>query len=227
MKNLTLLTFITLISLNFCKGQDNQHYSDCLYGKWKIVNPYYEDDLLHFRIYKNEEFLNLIYKNNELTFTIFKYGFINTDESYLDSLNINSLNRIGKKYLEIYDDDINIQGKRFYYEVNLLYCFVCDSKNGVFSLGNSKIFDGEKIVEFPKNVTNSLPKDIKSKFIAPDIKKIKSAKAIIYKSPNIVSNEYLIKGNKVEVLLNTGIWLKIRRIGKKTTEGWIKKVDIK
>lgn len=54
---------------------------------------------------------------------------------------------------------------------------------------------------------------------------IKSNKAAIYSSPNVISKSYLLKGDKVELLVEDKGYFKIKYRGKRDFVGWIKKEE--
>lgn len=56
--------------------------------------------------------------------------------------------------------------------------------------------------------------------------KIKNTQAIIYDANYQSTKMYLIKGDIVEIIKESGSWLNIKYYGKKTIEGWIKKSDV-
>lgn len=55
---------------------------------------------------------------------------------------------------------------------------------------------------------------------------VKPSKAIIYDKDYKKSNMYLINGDIIEVLKESGLWINFRFHSKKIIEGWIKKSDI-
>lgn len=58
------------------------------------------------------------------------------------------------------------------------------------------------------------------------LREIVALKVYINSFPNKSTKLYLIKGDPVEILEQKGEWLKIRYYGKKTIEGWIKKIYV-
>lgn len=110
-------------------------------------------------------------------------------------------------------------------------------KNGKYGLigyrvaevdNNSITITGSNPVTYQR--LKYLPISIKKYFVSENkiIKQISVSKTSIYSSisPLIKTKMYLLQGNKIEILAENGVWLKIRYYGKKTIEGWIKKEDV-
>jgi len=235
---------LLLLNINFCVAQ-NLKLMD-LHGVWvsSMKNTSYV-------VFVKDTLINLGFTNlSDIYISYTKVGFIDVNNAslneyykkrynYDDSEKIRLINHevpesLGIKILNSQKNENDY----FYYGGTLCGLGIdpedLPSKVGSrFELINSNVFVYIKVAQLPNIYINALyrkgikdKKDYLRNILDISFKEIKSAKSIIYTSPNIPTKMYLVKGNEVEIIEKKDNWLKIRYYGKKTIEGWVKKEDV-
>lgn len=217
----TILLTINLISVAQSSKKD-------IVGYWQNT----DDSKIYYAFSHNTAINISIYDDGEIVDSYHKYGFF--DELRLKS--INDLKDEGYYYFEVEEwnfDKENREKDGTYSGIQANVIQMEDDKNS-FQIydsarpgqrGTYKRIDQlpsklARVLKSKNIVINTPTQSSKPKFL------IKSTKSIIYKTPNIPTKMYLIRGNEVEVLEQKGNWLRIRYYGKKTIEGWVKKEDV-
>ena len=199
-----------------------------LIGYWQS-----QDDTTNYFVFSKDQSIRMrISQEHGIVDLYFTYGFC--DELKLKS--INDLKDEGYYYFEVEEwnfDKENREKDGTYSGIQANVIQMEDDKNS-FQIydsarpgqrGTYKRIDQlpsklARVLKSKNIVINTPTQSSKPKFL------IKSTKSIIYKTPNIPTKMYLIRGNEVEVLEQKGNWLRIRYYGKKTIEGWVKKEDV-
>ena len=71
-----LLILLIFIRLN-CYSEKN--VSECLQGKWKIVDNYLEEDDFRFSIFKENKQLSILFEHNTFSYSLSFFGFLAVD----------------------------------------------------------------------------------------------------------------------------------------------------
>ena len=225
-----LLILLIFIRLN-CYSEKN--VSECLQGKWKIVDNYLEEDDFRFSIFKENKQLSILFEHNTFSYSLSFFGFlaVYTLLNYYE-LDVELIKDNGSFYCT-YDID-EISGKAI--NIISLDRFYISPDCNEISFGNSKNSDGYRTDYIEYSKIKYLSNDLLFDFFR--LKKIKTYKSFIYLSSNInnektISKMYLIKGDPIEIVEEQGDWLRIiyypEKNGEwtgKTIEGWIRKSDV-
>ena len=224
---LFLLVFVRLNSFS------EKNVSECLQGKWKIVDNDLEEDDYRFSIFKDNKQLSILSEDNNYTYSLSFYGFLDVDTllNYYE-LDLELIKENGSFYC-MYDID-EVSGKAI--NIISLDRFYISQDCNEISFGNSKNSDGFRTDYIEYSKIKNLSNDLLYDFFR--LKRIKIHKVFIYLSSNInnektISKMYLIKGDPIEIVEEQGHWLRIfyypekngERTGK-TIEGWVKKTDV-
>ena len=235
---------IILLYTNYCAAQKIKLKD--LQGVWVSAL-----DDVDYRVFINDSLIGLgFYKSGDVLIYSDKIGFVDVNNQDLinayrkefnlnltDADHITNFDVPENLKLEILNQQKN--EKDYFYHGGSIWGLGIDledlpSKIGSrFELINSNVFVYIKVAQLPNNYMNALykkgKKDKKNylkNFFNMEFKEIKSTKSTLYKTPNIPTKMYLIRGNEVEVLEQKDNWIRIRYYGKKTIEGWVKKEDV-
>jgi hypothetical protein len=225
-----LLILLVFVRLN---SYSEKNVSECLQGKWKIVDNDLEEDDYRFSIFKDNKQLSILSEDNNYSYSLSFYGFLDVDTllNYYE-LDLELIKDNGSFYCT-YDID-EISGKAINI-ISLDRFYITQDCNEI-SFGNSKNSDGFRTDYIEYSKIKYLSNDLLYDFFR--LKRIRIHKAFIYLSSNInnektISKMYLIKGDPIEIVEEQGDWLRIfyypekngKRTGK-TIEGWVKKTDV-